>query len=58
MTTDWAQARVGGLTDWCWVFELQDRGAPHTHFCLEEVTPAIGSRSCSDLQKNTPAVCS
>ena len=30
----WAIRRVGGLRAWCWVFELQDRGTPHTHFCL------------------------
>ncbi|KAG0027227.1 hypothetical protein BGZ81_005791 [Podila clonocystis] len=30
----WATRRVGGLRAWCWVFELQDRGTPHTHFCL------------------------
>lgn len=29
----WAVRRVG-LRAWCWVFELQDRGTPHTHFCL------------------------
>lgn len=26
--------RVGGARAWCWVFELLDRGTPHTHFCL------------------------
>ena len=30
----WAERRLGGLKAWCWVFELQDRGTPHTHFCL------------------------
>ncbi|KAI7818573.1 hypothetical protein BC939DRAFT_401290, partial [Gamsiella multidivaricata] len=26
--------KIGGIRAWCWVFELQDRGTPHTHFCL------------------------
>lgn len=30
----WAMRRTGGIRAWCWVFELQDRGTPHTHFCL------------------------
>ncbi|OAQ22669.1 hypothetical protein K457DRAFT_37792, partial [Linnemannia elongata AG-77] len=34
MTKVWASRRTGGLEAWCWVFEMQDRGTPHTHFCL------------------------
>lgn len=30
----WATVFVGGLRAWCWVLEVQDRGTPHTHFCL------------------------
>lgn len=30
----WCMRKTGGVVAWCWVFELQDRGTPHTHFCL------------------------
>jgi hypothetical protein len=30
----WGPRRVGGIKAWTWVLELQDRGTPHTHFCL------------------------
>lgn len=30
----WCMRFTGGIRAWCWVFELQDRGTPHTHFCL------------------------
>lgn len=30
----WCVRKTGGVRAWCWVFELQDRGTPHTHFCL------------------------
>lgn len=30
----WCLRKTGGIRAWCWVFELQDRGTPHTHFCL------------------------
>ncbi|KAK4520015.1 Glutamate--tRNA ligase mitochondrial [Mucor velutinosus] len=29
----WA-TKIGGITDWCYVMEIQDRGSPHNHMLL------------------------
>jgi hypothetical protein len=34
LRNEWANLRVGGLIAFCWVLEVQERGTPHTHFCL------------------------
>lgn len=31
---DWAKKYTGKIVAYCWVLEIQDRGAPHAHFCL------------------------
>lgn len=53
----WGSVRVGGIRAWCWVFELQDRGTPHTHFCLwtnNTIEQMIDDNiiSCSSNQEN------
>lgn len=62
--TKWANVWVDGLVAYCWVLEVQDRGTPHTHFCLwtkctiEEMISreVISCRSVGETQEETDLI--
>ncbi|KAI8379810.1 uncharacterized protein BYT42DRAFT_614073 [Radiomyces spectabilis] len=41
--------KIGGIREWSWVMEVQNRGSPHIHTVLWTVKPGEGLAHLNDL---------